>query len=80
MRNVEKLVLRHVAMHGKPTVRQAYGGSALRGWKKQMPSCNGVDKVCNMTYAKPFGLRLWKIACPRPTGVLLRDNLENLLR
>ncbi|MHC4389092.1 MAG: hypothetical protein ACYSX1_10840 [Planctomycetota bacterium] len=36
------------ANHGKPTVRQAHGGAVLRGWKKQMPPCSGVDRTCNM--------------------------------
>ena len=53
MGNVEKPLLRHVAMHGKPTARQAYGGTALRGWKKQTPPCSRVDKVCNMACVKP---------------------------
>ena len=33
------------AMPGKPTVRQAYGGMALRGRKKQRLSCNGTDRA-----------------------------------
>ena len=44
-RNVEKLSLRHDAMHGKPTVRQADGGATLRCRKKQMPSCSGADRA-----------------------------------
>ena len=34
------------AIQGKPTVRQAYGGAVVRGWKKQMPFCNGMDRAC----------------------------------
>lgn len=33
------------AMHSRLTVRQAVGGVAVRGWKKQMPLCNEADKV-----------------------------------
>jgi hypothetical protein len=36
------------ATHGKPTVRQAYEGTVRRGWKKQMPSGNQMDRICNM--------------------------------
>ena len=78
MWNVEKPLLRHVAMHGKPTVRQAYGGTALRGWKKRMPSCSGVDKVYNTACAKPSARGRGETARPRPTGVPLRESLENL--
>lgn len=35
--NVEKSSLRHVATHGKPTARQAHGGTTMRGWNKQRP-------------------------------------------
>ena len=31
------------AIQGRPTVRQADEGAVLRGWKKQMPFCNGRD-------------------------------------
>jgi hypothetical protein len=40
------------ATHSRLTVRQAIGGIALRGWKKQMPLCNEADKVRNMTCTK----------------------------
>jgi hypothetical protein len=40
------------ATHSRLTVRQAVGGIALRGWKKQMPLCNEADKVRNMTCTK----------------------------
>jgi len=33
------------ATHSRLTVRQAVGGIALIGWKKQTPLCNEVDKV-----------------------------------
>jgi len=33
---------------GKPTVRQADGGTALRSRKKQMPSCNEADRAWNI--------------------------------
>ena len=44
-RNVETSSLRHDAMHGKPTVRQADGGATLRCRKKQMPPCSGADRA-----------------------------------
>jgi len=40
------------AKQGKPTVRQAYEGTVVRGWKKQMPFCNGVDRICNRIQLK----------------------------
>ena len=33
------------ARHSRLTIRQAVGGAAIRGWKKQMPLCNEGDKV-----------------------------------
>ncbi len=35
------------ATHGKPTARQADGGTVVRGWKKRTPSCNRKDTVCD---------------------------------
>jgi len=43
-----KAVTPPCAMHGKPTVRQADGGTALRSRKKQMPSCNEADRAWNI--------------------------------
>jgi len=40
------------AIQGKPTVRQAHEGAVVRGWKKQKPFCNGVDRTCNMVQLK----------------------------
>jgi len=80
MWNVEKPLLRHDAMHGKTTVRQADGGTALRGWKKQMPLCSGVDKACNTACVKPSAFGRGETARPRPTGVPLRESLENPLK
>jgi len=33
------------AIHGKLTARQAHGRAGVRCWKKQMPSCNVMDRI-----------------------------------
>jgi len=43
-----KAVSSPCATHGRQTVRHAYGGTELRGWKKQMPLCSGVDRARNI--------------------------------
>ncbi len=68
------------ATYGRLTVRQTDRAVALRGWKKQMLSCNEVDRVRNMTQSKTRGLRPLESRCPRPTGVPLRENPGNLLK
>lgn len=44
---------------GKPTARKAHGGSGSACGRKQMPVCNGQDRVCNYTYSirKPTSRR-----------------------
>lgn len=54
-------------MERKQFARIAYGAAGRGGWKKQMLNCNDLDNV-HLRDAK---------ACPLPTGLLLRDNLEN---
>src|SRR3990172_3233660 len=67
------------ATPGKPTVRQAQGGTARRSRKKQTPLGNREDRACNMAQRESRERsRPRRNACPRPTGVPLRENLENL--
>jgi len=40
-----KAVTSPCATHGRQTVRHAYEGAVLRGWKKQMSFCNEVNRV-----------------------------------
>ena len=62
------------------TVRHVVGVVAVRGWKKQMPTCNGKDRARNMAQSKTRGIPPLGSRCPRPTGVPSRENLENLWR
>ncbi len=57
MNNAERgnTVTSPCATRGKPTVRQADGGTVVRGWKKRMPSCNGTDTVCDRAEPKSRG-------------------------
>jgi hypothetical protein len=52
LRNVGTLPLRHVHCMAGITVRRAVEGVALRGRKKQMPSCREADRVCDMARPK----------------------------
>ena len=45
-----KAVTSPCATHGRQTVRHAYGGIALRSWKKQRPLCSGADRVRKMAH------------------------------
>lgn len=44
-----------LAMPGKPTVRQAYGGGTLRNRNKQRPSGSRRDTACNTAAPKRRG-------------------------
>ena len=80
-KNVQLAVnsLFHYCMAGE-TVRHAVGAVAVRCWKKQMPSCSGKDRARNMAQLKTIGLPPLGSRCPRPTGVLLRENMWNLFQ
>lgn len=54
---------------GQQLVREAYGRAGLGGWKKRRLSCNGADRGFNRHPTVKAG--------PRPTGLSLRENLEN---
>jgi len=34
---------------GKPIVREANGVAGMGGWKKRRPSCNEMDRGCDIT-------------------------------
>jgi hypothetical protein len=53
---------------GKHFARNADSSVCLGCRNKQMPFCNGKDRIC-ISNTK---------VCQRPTGPLLRDKLENL--
>ena len=50
--NVERPSVRRDTQHGKPTARQAHGGTVVRGRKKRMPSRNGTDRAAGWLNAK----------------------------
>ena len=76
-----KVVTPPCATHGRLTARQAIGGAAIRGRKKQRPFCNEADRGFNIIpHVKTGIFDSGEMTCRRPAGVSLRDNLENLLR
>jgi hypothetical protein len=68
------------ATYGRQTARHAVGGAGVRIRKKQRPSCDETDRVCNMAQRKIKSYRDLGRTCPRPTGVSSRENLGNLRR
>ncbi len=73
-----KAVLSPCATHGSQTVRHGVGETELRIWKKQTPSGNMADRACNMAHPEIEWKQHSRTGSPRPSGVSLRENMENL--